>query len=117
MRKSVILTVVIGIMLVILALAVAAVHFMTQESCIAEHKIKRIGALYAAQAGMVLALDQLRKGVWSGIPPGRTYCLNGGCAPPFIVLDGSIPYEATMRIFSDTPFTCDPCRIEVEVNY
>lgn len=62
MRKGVILVVVIGIMLVILTLALAALHLMAQESRITEHNIKRTRAFYAAQAGMIYALEELRKG-------------------------------------------------------
>ena len=62
MKKGVVLVVVIGVMLVIFTLAVAALFLMTQESRIAEHKIKRTKAFFAAQAGMVYALEQLRNG-------------------------------------------------------
>ena len=62
MRKGVILVVIIGVMLVIFTLALAALFLMTQQSRIAEHKIKRTKAFFAAQAGMVYALEQLRKG-------------------------------------------------------
>ena len=63
MKKGVVLVVVIGVMLVIFTLALAALFLMTQQSRIAEHKIKRTRAFFAAQAGMVYALEQLRKGV------------------------------------------------------
>ena len=62
MKKGVVLVVVIGVMLVIFTLALAALFLMTQESRIAEHKIKRTRAFFAAQAGMIFALDSLRNG-------------------------------------------------------
>ena len=62
MKKGVVLVVVIGVMLVIFTLALAALFLMTQESRISEHKIKRTRAFFAAQAGMVFALEQLRRG-------------------------------------------------------
>ncbi len=92
MRKSVVLTVVIGIMLVILALAFAALHLMTQESRIVEHKIRRTKAFFASQAGMVDALDRLRKGtvVLPTIGSPTTYplseTLNGLPNPPQITI-------------------------------
>ncbi|MFH1505039.1 MAG: hypothetical protein ABIH08_06625 [Candidatus Omnitrophota bacterium] len=55
--------VVLGIMLAIFSLAFTAVYIMTQESQIAERKIRRIRVSYAAQAGMVDGLEQLRKGL------------------------------------------------------
>ena len=122
MKKGVVLVVIIGIMAVISALALAALHLMTQESRIVEHKIKRNRAFYAAQAGMVLALEKLRKGDWSGIPAGRLYCINGGCPPPNTVNDASILYDVTMRIFSEgepsatNPFP-DSGQIDIKVDY
>ena len=60
-RKSVILIVVLGIALVISALVLAALSLMTHESRIAESKVKRIRVTYAIQAGMVNALEDLRR--------------------------------------------------------
>ncbi len=78
MKKGVVLVVVMGVVMVMCILALASMFLMTQESRIAEHKIKRNRAFYSAQAGMVLALDQLRLGAWV---PGNTYCLSNGTAP------------------------------------
>jgi Tfp pilus assembly protein PilX len=61
MKKSVVLVAVIGVMLVITTLVMVALYVMTQQSRIAEHKIKRLRAFYAAQAGIVSALEELRK--------------------------------------------------------
>lgn len=101
MKKGVVLVVVIGVMLVIFTLALAALFLMTQESRIAEHKIKRTKAFFAAQAGMVLVLEKLRLGTWS-IPPGgtRKFCINctAGCPPARRVSDPDIPYEVWMRV-------------------
>lgn len=100
MKKGVVLVVVIGVMLVIFTLALAALFLMTQESRIAEHKIKRTKAFFAAQAGMVLALEKLRKGTWS--PNGR-YCLSNGVAPALggcilTVTDNQMPYDVQIDI-------------------
>ncbi|MDP2923243.1 MAG: hypothetical protein Q8O30_05925 [Candidatus Omnitrophota bacterium] len=61
-KKAVVLVVVLGVMVVLSVLAFVAVNLMTQESRIAEHKIRRICAFYAAQAGYVDAVEQLRRG-------------------------------------------------------
>ncbi len=85
MKKGVVLVIVIGVMIVIFTLALVALYLMTQESRIAEHKIRRVRAFFAAQAGLIHSLEELRKGnavdgtqecVGSGItgyPPGG-YC-------------------------------------------
>jgi len=62
MKKGIVLVVVLGVLIVLSILAIVALSLMTQESRIAEHKIKRMRAFYAAQAGEIHALEQLRKG-------------------------------------------------------
>ncbi|MCP4653291.1 MAG: hypothetical protein GY858_07930 [Candidatus Omnitrophica bacterium] len=56
-----VLITVLGVLLVVSTLVVAALSLMTQESRIAEHKIKRLRAFFAAQAGMVHNLETLRR--------------------------------------------------------
>ncbi len=102
MKKGVVLVVVIGVMLVVFTLALAALFLMTQESRIAEHKIKRTNAFFAAQGGMVLALEQLRKGTWA---PNARYCLSNGVAPSLsgcaaTVTDNQIPYDVQIDVSS-----------------
>jgi len=63
MRKGVVLVVVIGIMLVVFTLALAALYTMTTESRIAEHKIMRTRAYYAIQAGTILGREMLRRDI------------------------------------------------------
>jgi len=122
MKKGVVLVVVIGVMLVIFTLALAALFLMTQESRIAEHKIKRTKAFFAAQAGMVLALEKLRKGDWSPPPPSpQKYCLNDNigndCTPPRTVDDANIPYDVTMEIFPVGATIPNSSQIDIVVNY
>jgi Tfp pilus assembly protein PilX len=62
MRKGVVLAIVMGIALVLAALALIALYVMTNEAHIAEHKIRRMRAMYAAQGAMVHALELLRTG-------------------------------------------------------
>jgi hypothetical protein len=76
MKKAVILVIVLGVMLVISILAVVALNLMSQESRIAEHKIRRLRAFYAAEAGKVDALEQLRRGIVTIPPIGTIRTLN-----------------------------------------
>lgn len=62
MKKGLVLVMVSGIMIVICILAVAALNLMTVESRTAEHKLRRIRAYFSAQAGVVDALERLRRG-------------------------------------------------------
>lgn len=63
MKKSVVLVVVLGVILIVTALAYVAIAIMTQESRLAEHKIKRMRAFYAAQAGLNHNLELLRRNI------------------------------------------------------
>lgn len=79
-RKGVVLIIVLGVMVVLSILALVAVNLMTQESRVAEHKINRIRASYAAQAGYIDALERLRRGVIARPPVGAPvhYTINIG---------------------------------------
>lgn len=61
MRKAVVLIIILGITLVLAALAMLALYIMTNEARIAEHKIRRTRAFYAAQGGIIHAIERLRR--------------------------------------------------------
>lgn len=92
MKKGFVLIMVVGIMFVLTILAFAALSLMTTESRVAEHKIRRTRAYYAAQAGVVDGLEQIRRGIQAlptvpGIP--TTYTLGttvNGYAPTIIIV-------------------------------
>ena len=62
MKKGVVLIIVIGIAMIISCLAITVLLYISQGSIISENKIMRTRAYYAAQAGIVSGLEQLRKG-------------------------------------------------------
>lgn len=110
MKKGIVLVVVIGVMLVIFTLALAALFLMTQESRIAEHKVKRTRAFFAVQAGMVRALDYLRQGT---NPSGTFYIGSGITGYPPAGLPVTITYPAGG--VGTGPGGTDP--INITVNY
>jgi Tfp pilus assembly protein PilX len=61
-KKGVVLAIVIGVLVVIFTLALVAMYVMTQEARIAERKIRRMRGTFAARAGMVHALEEIRLG-------------------------------------------------------
>ena len=75
MKKAVILVVVMGILIVVFTLALVALYLMTQEARIAEHKIRRMEALFAARAAMVHAIEELRSGN-TNLDPSWTVTMN-----------------------------------------
>ena len=62
MKRGVILITIIGILLVITFLALITISMMLQQARIAEHKVQRMKAVFAAKAGMIHILEELRKG-------------------------------------------------------
>ena len=68
MKKGVILVTIIGILLVITFLALITISMMLQQARIAEHKVQRMKAVFAAKAGMIHTLEELRKGNVSPLP-------------------------------------------------
>ncbi|MCF7874013.1 MAG: hypothetical protein K9L84_04630 [Candidatus Omnitrophica bacterium] len=61
MKKGFVLIVIFGVLIVISLLAVAAINLMRQQSRVTEHRIKRKKGILAAQAGMIHAIEELRK--------------------------------------------------------
>ena len=91
MKKGLVLILVIGVMFVLTILAVAALSLMTTESRVAEHKIRRTSAYYAAQAGIVDGLERLRRNLVALPTAGNptTYSLGtavNGYTPTIIIL-------------------------------
>jgi|TARA_B100000315_G_C14503175_1_gene553297 Tfp pilus assembly protein PilX len=129
MKKGLILVVVMGVALVIFTLILVALTLMTNESRIAEHKIRRMRAFYAAQAGTVLAQEQLRIGLAAGgWDYNRTYCINGpvaGGAPcTETIMDNDcadnnpcIPYNVEIRIGGEDAAANGSTEIRVRVGY
>lgn len=62
MKKSIVFVVVWGIILIVSVLAIASIYLMGGQAFVANKKVNRIRAYYTAKAGMVLALDELRRG-------------------------------------------------------
>jgi len=122
MKKGVILVVVMGILIVLSILALVGLYLISQESRIAEHKIRRMKAFYAAQAGMVIALEELRRGNWTISPTSdRYYCLNGavdsGVSCSDTVSDSNIPYNVQVKVGPQGGGVLGTSELEIKVEY
>ena len=62
MNRGIVLIIVIVTVIILTILALVAIHVMTQQAYITEHKTKRLRAFFIAKAGLVHALERLRKG-------------------------------------------------------
>ncbi len=110
-ERGVALFLVLGILLVVVALANVVLVVMLSETRFTYHKASRVRALYAARAGMVYALAQLSSGAWSG---PQDYCIqpvagsscrreSGGNVPnPRRVIDPDIPFPVVIEL-ENTP--------------
>ncbi len=121
-KNAVALFVVLGTLLIVVILANVILSFIFSQSRFTHHKVSRIQASYAAQAGMNYALDKLRTGNWTIPAPGNisVYPLNepyfpasvknvtitltprgtAGCAPPG---NATVCINATANYTSTTP--------------
>jgi len=61
-KKGIVLVIVMGIVVIIAFLCLATAYLLSQQARIAEHKIRRMRAYYAAMAGVVYAFDKARNG-------------------------------------------------------
>jgi Tfp pilus assembly protein PilX len=59
-KKGIVLYFVLAILLMVVILANIVLNFITSQSKLSSHGVKRIQAFYAAQAGVNYALEQLR---------------------------------------------------------
>lgn len=102
MKKSVVLVITFGVMIVVLALAAGLITLMRQQPRLTESQIKRKKALFAAEAGIVDAYTGLTN---------RT--------PPYDTVDGfNPPYDFFQHSIFVTPVTetePDETGIEVEI--
>jgi Tfp pilus assembly protein PilX len=97
MKKSVVMIVVMAVIVILSILAITALTLMTQESRLAENKIRHMRAYYAAQAGSVYALEEFRKYNNSTGPSGNLSAITIGAG-----LDG-YPSAGYTPVITRTP--------------
>jgi Tfp pilus assembly protein PilX len=71
-KKGMILFIVLGVILVVGVLAIAVLRLISSQARLTHHQVTRIQAQYAAKAGVIYALDKLRRNddvSWSATTP------------------------------------------------
>jgi len=70
-RKGIALFIVLGIIMLVTVLATVILRIMSNQARLTHHQVSRIQAQYAAKAGVIYALDKLRKNdaSWSATTP------------------------------------------------
>ncbi len=116
-KRGVILFIVIGIIIVVVALATVILRIISNQARLTHHQVSRIQALYAAKAGMVLAFEKLRTGDWSQDPTRiNYYCINGP-------VDASVTCSGASSLgdplITDSKIHCGnpsiPCNVQIAV--
>ena len=89
-KKGVALYFVLAVLLVVVILANIVLSFITSQSKLTSHQIKRVQAIYAAQAGVNYAIEQLRLNntVWITDTVNPKYFRI--CGPLFNISNGAI---------------------------
>ena len=115
-RKGVVLVVVIGVLIVVFTLALVAMYIMTQDARVAEHKIRRVRALFAARAGMIHALEQARTG------NANYTCTAGTCGESINIGSGITGYPVggipvNIVFHGATTGPMNTHQVDINVNY
>jgi len=114
-KKGQLLFIVIGTIMVVVALSAVILKIMLSQSRLIHHQVSRIQAQYAAKAGIVYALEKLRRGDWVyTVLPARNDCAGPSGCP---VTDSAFPpsINSVKVIFcpsgsycTGSPFQCQP---------
>lgn len=114
-RGVIILFVVVTIVLAVV-LTTVMLNIISSQSRLVHHQVNRIRAYYADKAGMVLAFENLRKGIWVQDNTAiNYYCINGP------VDDGSVagvPAITCLQTHIDADILCDaitPCKVQIGI--
>lgn len=97
-KKGIVLFIVLATIMVVVVLANVIMGIISSQARLTHHQVTRMQAYYAAQAGMNLAMENLRTGTWTT----GTYSL---CSAGCTVNDPNIPYRVDITISAPDPNT------------
>ena len=114
-QKGVALVIALGMLLVAIILANVLLTIMLSHSRLTQHQVGRIRAYYAATAGMNLAMENLRTGIWrypDNCTPGAPCQITAAIDPDFYRPNNpNSTIESIKIVFcpqGDTNITCCP---------
>ncbi len=111
-KKSLALMTVLIVVFIITCLAAVILHFVGNQAIIAEHKIRRSKAIYAARAGIISAMECLRQDNCRGCSPIASKTSKGSCS----YTDKINGYDVKVTIDNDSTGE-SKYKIDVSVNY
>ena len=93
-KRGIILFIVIGIIMVVVILSTIILKVITSHSRLTHHQVSRIQAQYAAKAGVIYALDKLRRNddatCWSS-SGSYTRIMRSSGAAACVVIEPALP--------------------------
>ncbi len=114
-KKGVAIFMVLATIMIVVVLANVILAIISNQSRITRHEVGRIQAYYAAQAGLVYAMEKLRNGSWTYT--GTNSCPNG---TPCTITDGGFaPFVVNNQvrvIFCDPGSSCNVGTSSVSCN-
>ena len=102
-KKGVILFIVVGVIMVVAILSTVILRVIANQSRLTHHQVSRIQAQYAAKAGVIYALDKLRRNnpvdpdfaCWPAAGTYTNTMFRSGLAtfgpPPCVVIEPALP--------------------------
>ncbi|MDD5108850.1 MAG: hypothetical protein PHC29_05010 [Candidatus Omnitrophica bacterium] len=72
-KKGIILLIVLGVILLVVTLTTVILRIISNQSRLTHHQVSRIQAQYAVKAGVIYALDKLRRNDDVGWPASGEY--------------------------------------------
>ena len=97
-----------------MGLAVVVLRIISSQSRLTHHQVGRIQALYAGKAGVVFAVDMLRKGTWTAsgtysITDANLLAPNTAVTGVSVVIgDAGVGPVGTRRISATASYTYTP---------
>src|SRR3989338_4970543 len=123
-KKGTALFIVLATILIIVVLANVILAIISSQSRLTHHQVSRIQAQYAAQAGLVYTLEQLRLGNWKVDPSSDKYACMFGCidsvTPTYIIpADNDLKYQIQVKIWKAGTGNSPQgtARLDAKVNY
>ncbi len=107
-KRGIILFIVIGIIIVVVILSAVILRIISNQARLTHHQVSRIQAQYAAKAGVLYALDKLRRSnpadpdfaCWPATNTYTNTMLSSGSAtfgpPPCVVIESALPSSISL---------------------
>ena len=118
-RKGVLLVIVIGTILVVVTLSTVMLRIVLSQSRLTHHQASRIQAQYAAKAGVIYALEKLRRNddVCWGSSGTYTRIMRKSGADTCVVIEPNLPNSISQVDIIVSDFASGSRKISAKATY